>query len=498
MTDIMVRARKLAEWVGAGGRTVTAKGVPRPADIPAAAAVAGVEVPAKVRSAADMEGLHRPWTAAVGAGYISIDGNRATMVDGPGRDPADARWDALLAVLAVESDDPRHEGALIACAEVLAALVDGATLDDLDDRVDERLEDRSPREFQAVYRAFRRGVLPVAGALTLLAEFGAVDHQGRLTALGRETAARLAVPPPVRPDLPVTELLARLRDMSDADAGRATWRWLDGRDLAATAAELLAAAGAGGAADRLDAFGVIAVIGDPALPFLRPILEHPMLAVHARTTLSDEEPSEADRCWLTVEVALAEDDPEERYHLVEECGGTATIEASDHPDRAHLLDLLKASGRPEIPVYELKVALSSTVWRRLRLPGPTTLEVLHAAIQVAFDWDDEHAHLFEAAGQHYSDVYLNLEDSEDESAVRLSKLLPGRGARMTYVYDLGDWWEHTITVERITVPEDPGPIACTAGAGDAPVEDWNEDDGPDTTPFDLDTINQRLAQLTSS
>src|SRR5689334_21016638 len=117
----MVRARRLAEWVGPGGRPVTAKGVPRPADIPAAAAVVGVEAPARVRSAADMEGLHRPWTAAVGAGYISIDGNRATLVDGPARDPADAWWDALLAVMAVESDDPRHEGALIACAEVLAA-----------------------------------------------------------------------------------------------------------------------------------------------------------------------------------------------------------------------------------------------------------------------------------------------------------------------------------------------------------------------------------------
>ncbi|MEV0567250.1 hypothetical protein [Dactylosporangium sp. NPDC050588] len=498
MLDIMVRARKLAEWVGPGGRPVTAKGVPRPADIPAAAAVVGVEVPARVRSAADMEGLHRPWTAAVAAGYISIDGNRATLVDGPGRDPADAWWDALLAVLAVESDDPRDEGAFIACAEVLAALVDGANLASLDDLVDERLCNRSPREFQAVYRAFRRGVLPVAGALSLLAEFGAVDDHGRLTELGRETAVRFAVPPPVSPDLPAAELLARLRGTPDADAWRITWRWLDGRDLAATVAELLAVAEAGGAADRLEAFGVIAAIGDPARPFLRRASSHPMLAVHARTTLSDEGPSEADRCWLAVECALAEDDPEERYHLVEECGGTAMIEASDHPARAHLLDLLQASGRPEIPVYELLVALSRTVWRRLRVPGPTTLEVLHAAIQVAFDWDDAHVHLFEAGGRQYSDVYFNLEESEDESAVRLSKLLPGRGARMTYVYDLGDRWEHTITVDRITVPTDPGPITCTAGAGDAPVEDWNEDDGPDTTPFDLDTINQRLAQLTSS
>jgi hypothetical protein len=66
----------LAGWVGAG-RAVTAKGVLRRADVPAAARVLGVELPDWVRSAADVPALHWPWLAALGAGLLSVDGGRA-------------------------------------------------------------------------------------------------------------------------------------------------------------------------------------------------------------------------------------------------------------------------------------------------------------------------------------------------------------------------------------------------------------------------------------
>lgn len=70
----------LAGWVGAG-RAVTAKGVLRRADVPAAGGVLGVELPDWVRSAADVPALHWPWLAALGTGLLSVDGGRA--VTGP-------------------------------------------------------------------------------------------------------------------------------------------------------------------------------------------------------------------------------------------------------------------------------------------------------------------------------------------------------------------------------------------------------------------------------
>jgi len=157
------------------------------------------------------------------------------------------------------------------------------------------------------------------------------------------------------------------------------------------------------------------------------------------------------------------------------------------------------AGRPTRRAYQMKIVLSGfkpTVWRRLRLPATITLDVLHSMIQAAFDWDDDHLHVFEVDRRRYA--YAGLEDCGDESGVRLLKVLPRKGATMTYVYDLGDCWEHRITLEQIDELEDSDemPAVCTGGSGDAPVEDWNPEDGPAVTPFDIEAINHRLAALT--
>jgi hypothetical protein len=153
-------------------------------------------------------------------------------------------------------------------------------------------------------------------------------------------------------------------------------------------------------------------------------------------------------------------------------------------------------------VYQLKIVLSGVkppVWRRLRVSASTPLDVLHYAIQVAFEWDDSHLHTFEADRRRYSDPDVALDDHEDESEVRLAKAMPREGATMTYVYDLGDCWEHRITVE--TIDELPEPdsaafaILCTGGSGDAPIEDWHPGDGEGATPFDIDAINKNLVEL---
>lgn len=135
------------------------------------------------------------------------------------------------------------------------------------------------------------------------------------------------------------------------------------------------------------------------------------------------------------------------------------------------------------------------MWRRVRLPATTTLDALHRIIQVAFDWDDDHLHVFTADGRRYTDPFFNLEECADESRVRLGKLLPRTGGSMRYVYDLGDSWEHQITVERIidTDAADEAPT-CVGGQGAAPVEDWFPDCGRHPTPFDVTEINRRLSR----
>lgn len=505
----------MADWVGEG-RPVTPKGVLRPTDLPAAAAAMGARVPDRVRTAADVEAIHRPWVAAHAIGWLRVTANRAVATATADGDPVQRWWTAVKAVLHAESHDNRRCGAQVVCRTLLTALASQSSPAALDlaDTVHELLfHDADYRDSGAAFEAFRRGVMPVDAGMELLGEIGAVDGEGRITALGRWMWERLVaeVPPPVTPDLSAPQLLDRLATLPDDEMWRQAGRWLVGRDIGKAADELLSAAEHTMPAQRVAAVDVVDGLGEPALPALRRALESPMLAPHARVLLADDrdddddvsEPNEADRRWLAVEfalVALAADGPEEAYHVLRDLDALDVLADSGHPGAADLGDALAdliATGGPSVPSYQLKITLSRVkppVWRRVRLPATTTLDMLHQIIQVAFDWDDDHLHTFTVDGRRYGDPLFGLEDCADESRVRLGKLLPRAGGTMVYVYDLGDWWEHQIAVERIMDTEGPGSApVCVGGKGDAPVEDWYPgcDRGP--TPFDVAAINRRLA-----
>jgi hypothetical protein len=65
---------------------VTARNVLRRVDVSAAGRVFGVELPDRVRSAADVPALHWPWLAALGGGLDCGEGRRAVA------GPAVVRW----------------------------------------------------------------------------------------------------------------------------------------------------------------------------------------------------------------------------------------------------------------------------------------------------------------------------------------------------------------------------------------------------------------------
>jgi hypothetical protein len=75
---VLRRAASLAGWAGGGKRALTAKGVLRKQDVPAAAAIIGVKAPQAVRSAADLPELHLAWCAAVGMGLLTVEGGKAS------------------------------------------------------------------------------------------------------------------------------------------------------------------------------------------------------------------------------------------------------------------------------------------------------------------------------------------------------------------------------------------------------------------------------------
>jgi hypothetical protein len=84
--------------------------------------------------------------------------------------------------------------------------------------------------------------------------------------------------------------------------------------------------------------------------------------------------------------------------------------------------------------------------------------------------------------------YGNPEDDEfgdlgtlDEAKFKLSQVIYGAGQRLTYEYDFGDSWDHTLLVEKILPPEEGVryPL-CLKGKRAGPPEDvggvWGYED----------------------
>lgn len=137
----------------------------------------------------------------------------------------------------------------------------------------------------------------------------------------------------------------------------------------------------------------------------------------------------------------------------------------------------------------LKATLADTspaVWRRLELPDTLTFWELHFALQIAFGW--ENAHLFEfstgrgSPGQLLTGT-LPVQPGEedfindwwrDPRQVPLSGFLRVPKDKVSYVYDMGDHWEHQLVLEK-TAPLPPGkplpPVRCPAGRRAGPPED---------------------------
>jgi Plasmid pRiA4b ORF-3-like protein len=138
------------------------------------------------------------------------------------------------------------------------------------------------------------------------------------------------------------------------------------------------------------------------------------------------------------------------------------------------------SVNPELPVLRIKIVLLGTkppIWRRVLVPAEFTLAQLHDVVQAAMGWEDCHLYQFYIGKQRFgvpdpNERFLGGSLTLNEKKTRLANLLNTVGAKATYIYDLGDSWEHALTVEKILPAEldVPYPL-CTEGKLAAPPED---------------------------
>jgi len=128
------------------------------------------------------------------------------------------------------------------------------------------------------------------------------------------------------------------------------------------------------------------------------------------------------------------------------------------------------------PIYQLKITLKGSkppIWRRVQVPGTSTLGELHQIIQEALGWWNCHLHEFTIDGVPYGDPDTDeFGESLNENSARLNRLGLAPRSRFRYQYDFGDDWQHEILVEQVLPPE-RGVFypRCIAGRRACPPED---------------------------
>ena len=124
-----------------------------------------------------------------------------------------------------------------------------------------------------------------------------------------------------------------------------------------------------------------------------------------------------------------------------------------------------------LQIYQLKVRLlgiSPMIWRRVLVPASTTLRDLHGILQVAMSWEGIHLFLFDVYAVRYGSLDLHAASPD----VALQEFGFRENGRFSYMYDMGDHWEHEIRVEKNSVQaaRETHPN-CTGGSGACPPED---------------------------
>ncbi len=140
-------------------------------------------------------------------------------------------------------------------------------------------------------------------------------------------------------------------------------------------------------------------------------------------------------------------------------------------------------------VLRLKVKLSGSkplVWRRILVPDTYSFFDLHVAIQDAMQWHDCHLHQFFNTSRRESrdlvvikypqpdedDFGLDSPESLDERVIPVTRFLKKENDTVSYEYDFGDDWDHTIMLEKILPYESGTRIPdIIAGKNKYPWED---------------------------
>lgn len=143
-------------------------------------------------------------------------------------------------------------------------------------------------------------------------------------------------------------------------------------------------------------------------------------------------------------------------------------------------------------IYQFKITLKGVrppIWRRIQVPGSYSFRDLHIAIQNAMGWESYHSYDFyvrkvciaaDEGDFFIDDMWRNMpfypRVSIDRiipaSKTKVKEFIKKEKEKITYLYDLGDYWEHTVILEKI-IPREKDVVypLCITGKRACPPED---------------------------
>jgi hypothetical protein len=124
-------------------------------------------------------------------------------------------------------------------------------------------------------------------------------------------------------------------------------------------------------------------------------------------------------------------------------------------------------GEPNaVQIHVVLDDIAPPIWRRLVVPLRTRLADQHRILQAAMGWTDSHLHAFDVCGLTYGDIeLLSMERMDDDARIfdandeRLRGFGRLSGTAFKYLYDYGDDWRHTVTLEKLLAAK-PAPKAA--------------------------------------
>jgi hypothetical protein len=109
------------------------------------------------------------------------------------------------------------------------------------------------------------------------------------------------------------------------------------------------------------------------------------------------------------------------------------------------------------------------VWRRVAVDPRLTMAQLHLVVQHAIGWTNSHMHEFQTkAGERITtpmpDLFGDEREVTDERRVMVSEMFPKPKTKLAYIYDMGDYWVHAVTFEKLVEPPPLPPLAKATAA----------------------------------